>query len=951
MPKHFYITNKVDLEQLLEETQRNRGRLVFVGSETSFGKSKLILDFLQKHTQDFLIAIAECQHIKVSEPYYPFKLVLAELNASAISDNSQEKKSISAKLLGLISDAGPDWIAAIPILGAMTAAGVRTLQAMKRHFGKKEEKNKYKLRSLDYICQQYEEELRRLAQNAPLIILLNNIQWADSSSLNLLFTLDKSMKERPFPLLIICNYFSQIMETEESFHRISFETISASAPSPPPNFTGRRNLIATVGKLLKQQSPVAIALQGMGGIGKTVTAKKIAAELTPAFPGGIFWASLPDSDGDPLPILRTWAHFCSSDLPSDLDSNAMATLVRGLLVRRKNEFGEILLIVDDVRKDWLKGAQLLKDTLPTDSSILFTTREKNLAYSLDAVLHQMDILPENEAFKFLSTIIGKKIVENNHDEISAILKALGYLPLGIELAGKSLALLLHKPGFKLRLFRQEIKTSAINVLHIVGHPELASIFETTYNNLKPTAQKIFRWLGAFASGQILLEDIVGIIEKSELFDIDESTLEIILDNLIQLSLVNWGTLERSYKLHPLLHQYAQMLLNRYSEREIANKCYITYYSRFFPENIEIKITFHLIEPRLTNFLNAAKKAHRLKYHNEFLRLVKLLGRTDGYLYVRGYWDKASYLLKKGIEVSEDLGDINTSREILWHLGTIMRELGEYTESRKLFQISIERNKEISDNYFLANSLFGLGYVYIYLYEFEYAESLLKETIQIAEIANNDYALGEALRGLGRVYLSQNNLNQAQVFFERSLPILEKSINIQGLIYALRGLGTTQLLNNNIKGALDNLIKALKIAESIQDKQAMSYTLRAMGETYLTQTHFSTAKEVFSKSIELCRSIGEQAGLAASLCLKADSMIHLDEFDNAEKVYQESGSLAETIGSIRWKARSMFGLAKIYLKRNLKSKAFETAKDSLRSLLRARHRDASIIQEWIKKNFS
>ncbi|MDZ7291829.1 MAG: AAA family ATPase, partial [candidate division KSB1 bacterium] len=194
-----------NLEQLLDETRNGNGKIVVISAEADGSKTARIHEFLQQHDQDCLVAIAECRDAKGENLYFPFKQVLAELNAAAITDNPEEKKSTAHRLIKLVADAGPDWIEAIPILGNIVAAGIRTFQAYEKHFGKKI-KTYEASPDLGNIRQLYENELRRLAKKAPLLIFLNNLQWADPSSLHLLFELDKSLRIKPFPLLLIGSY-------------------------------------------------------------------------------------------------------------------------------------------------------------------------------------------------------------------------------------------------------------------------------------------------------------------------------------------------------------------------------------------------------------------------------------------------------------------------------------------------------------------------------------------------------------------------------------------------------------------------------------------------------------------------------------------------------------------------------------------------------------------------
>jgi hypothetical protein len=137
----------------------------------------------------------------------------------------------------------------------------------------------------------------------------------------------------------------------------------ATPPAPPAHFTGREEDLANLMRLLTSGENVAItALHGMGGIGKTSLALKLAEQLNqddpaqrsersegvegrPYFPGGVLWWSL-GPHPDVFTALDVWARHADprADLSALPTAEARAEIVRSMLAR----LDKLCVMIDDV---------------------------------------------------------------------------------------------------------------------------------------------------------------------------------------------------------------------------------------------------------------------------------------------------------------------------------------------------------------------------------------------------------------------------------------------------------------------------------------------------------------------------------------------------------------------------------------------------------------------------
>ena len=126
---------------------------------------------------------------------------------------------------------------------------------------------------------------------------------------------------------------------------------------------------------------------------------------------------------------------------------------------------KLLIVIDDIRDEWLEGAKLLKQAIPFGASLLATTRNQTLAVALDTEIYTLGVMPPDEAFELLNALSGSSLLISNMAAANALLETIGYLPLAIELAGKRLALLSQKPGDHLHQLCQAVRERADGALN------------------------------------------------------------------------------------------------------------------------------------------------------------------------------------------------------------------------------------------------------------------------------------------------------------------------------------------------------------------------------------------------------------------------------------------------------------------------------------------------------
>lgn len=209
-------------------------------------------------------------------------------------------------------------------------------------------------------------------------------------------------------------------------------------PAPPPHFRPRVDDFSRLAErfAIDQAQRIAlglerrvVALQGMGGLGKSVLAAALAkaASTRRQFPDGVIWLTCGREERSVLSQLQ------EAGLALGDDARKYTSATRAVEeLRTRLESSAVLVVLDNVW--WDEQAQPFRAALGRRCQLLITTRDAGLATRLGCSTVQLDLLPLEECLVLLADWI---------DSSAAALPAVasdvahkcGRLPFALALAG------------------------------------------------------------------------------------------------------------------------------------------------------------------------------------------------------------------------------------------------------------------------------------------------------------------------------------------------------------------------------------------------------------------------------------------------------------------------------------------------------------------------------------
>ncbi|WP_432879876.1 ATP-binding protein [Kribbella sp. CA-245084] len=294
-------------------------------------------------------------------------------------------------------------------------------------------------------------------------------------------------------------------------------------------FTGRRAELDALLDAARTTSVVAI--DGMGGVGKSALAVHAAHLLTAEFPDGQLYLDLhgftPGRErvepAEALRVLLSALGLPPGRIPEGLAERA--ALWRSELATRR-----AIVLLDNAA-----DADQVRDLLPGAGQIFVVITSRRRMVHLDGVHPiSLDVLPSEDAAQlFVESAGGAR-----PGDVNEVLRRCGNLPLAIRVAA---ARLRHRPAWTLDTLVERLRE---------GDLAVSDVFEMSLRQLDPAQRRMFRLLGLVPG-----EDIDA-YAAAALAGIPLANARSLLEDLVDVHLVQEPAAGR-YRMHDLLRQAAR----------------------------------------------------------------------------------------------------------------------------------------------------------------------------------------------------------------------------------------------------------------------------------------------------------------------------------------------------------------------------------------------------------
>jgi predicted ATPase/DNA-binding SARP family transcriptional activator len=239
-----------------------------------------------------------------------------------------------------------------------------------------------------------------------------------------------------------------------------------------------------------------------------------------------------------------------------------------------------------------------------------------------------------------------------------------------------------------------------------------------------------------------------------------------------------------------------------------------------------------------------------------LRILSRLGAPREMAYLLRYLGHVGHtppesrnLYRRALVVLNEIDDHRGQAEILYRLGWVATQLGEYNEAERLYLDSLAWSERIDRREMVANCQLDLGYVYWALGNYQVAEQQCRESFTIFAEIGYPSQKALSLRYLARIAMVLEDYQTAKRHLRDSLAIYQE-IGLRGMrALALGELGYVALLESDLLEARTLALESLEICEGIENRQGIVESLNVLGTIALRLEDFQEAEARFERALQ------------------------------------------------------------------------------------------------------
>jgi len=881
------------LENHLELVFHGKGKTVFISGEAGAGKTRLVNEFITCVKKENVNTIVGYCLGRSTVPYFPF---IEAFRAYFGPEGKSRTKRVASDHFGIVS-----WLKG-PEPTKVGQLGIKAWLTGPKHTEETEipEIISPEMRK-NMTHAAVAEALVSDAAEKPIILFIDDLQWADSASLSMLHYLSRAVVSSR--VLIIGAFRSEELAPDSERH-----------PHP---------LVETLRLMSREDLHVEIKLSSLS---KSEVERLAESMVSGDMDHDLIERLALESQGNPLFAIESLRLLSESGNLIKQDGRWRLT---GDKVGIPDKVKDVILR----RVDFLNSTQRRLLDFASVAGENFDATLIALAFSMDklAVLENLNkishstmlVNPTDSVYRFghakfrevlyeeLPSPLRREYHARFAETIENNAQIKGEIPVN-ELAFHYMRAGKKEESVKYALLAGEYARKRFS------NPEAIDYFNYVLNTVLDDIEKsdeklfalealgdIYQAVGSYQKAKDMFDKIT---ETTETGDMKLRALRKAISARAHRKMANvlWDAMGDKEKAR-VHHEKALRILEGESEsvelaslyEDIAHMCYRT--------------------EDMTRAISSAEKAleiaEKLNAHEVIASSCASLGTALAY---SGENKKAVEYLEKALRISLDNGYMATALRAYNNIPLALTS-EENERCLECYEKGLELAKKVGDVYNQSLLGFNLAGMKFNMGNIAEAVQIANETVALDRKTGNIFHLYTSISALAYAYQILGEMDKSEQCFNEALSISRKLNDFQAITGGYDYLGRSHFDKGDYVKAKEFLEKLNSTLEKAGDKSSQAFASQSLIWTYIELGENERAKNLIDNMSEFALQ-GKNEGLMASLdSLKAILLRHEKKWEESIDYFEKSLQVYETIKAKRWSpyslAQVLYEHAQVYLERN------------------------------------
>lgn len=318
--------------------------------------------------------------------------------------------------------------------------------------------------------------------------------------------------------------------------------------------------------------------------------------------------------------------------------------------------------------------------------------------------------------------------------------------------------------------------------------------------------------------------------------------------------------------------------------------------------------------------------------NELVRLEADSLRNLGIIEERlGKGSSAIAYFERSLRLYQQIGDRRGEGQTLNQLGNILLLQGDYRGGKQYYEQFLGISREIGDRWGEGQVVRNIADIFLSTYDFRSAGKYFEEALQITREIGNRTIESSALVGMGNIYLEQAEYTKAKNLFEQSLNIAREIGNKPWEAKTLSQIGRYFHLQGDYVRAQSYYEQSLEIYRLLGNRLSQG---RVLADLSLLHHHLGddgTARETSESALSIAQELNHPRLSGRSLMQLGRAQAGLGQPEEALKSYQRAGELFQELGQQNLLIEVLAGTSLVHITKDDLSGALELAEEIIHHL--------------------